>query len=251
MTELEALGMRFGCAGLRLTPLLALPGLTVLGWAPGLIRIVVLLGAAALFTALSPALTLPEAPISYALVLGREFLLGLALAFAVALPAAALAFAGRLADTQSGFSAAQVLNPGLEGEADSLIGNALALSAMVLFVSLDLHVQLLGLLAASLQVLPLGADMQGATSTTLLGAMGLQFTLGLLVVLPVVIAMFAIDVASAYATRSMPQANAYFLALPLKVVAAILILAATLRHLPTLIGRMYEASFDVLPGLLR
>lgn len=243
--------MRFGCAGLRLAPLLLLPGLTVFGWAPGLVRIVLWLVFATLLAALSPAIAMPDHGVALAALLGREFLLGLALAFAIALPAAALAFAGRLADTQAGFGAAQVLNPGLEGEADSLIGNALAITAAVLFVSLDLHVQLLQFLVSSLQLVPLGGAGEAAGPAGLLRAMSLQFLLGLLVVLPVVVAMFAMDIAAAYATRSMPQANAYFLALPLKVFAAILVLAATVRHLPMLIGRMYTAAFDQLPSVLR
>ena len=51
------------------------------------------------------------------------------------------------------------------------------------------------------------------------------------------------------ATRSMPQANVYFLALPLKVAIALLLLALTLSFAPTLVGRVYGDAFERLPAV--
>lgn len=252
MTEFEGIAMRFLSAGLRLTPLVMIPSLTVLAWAPTLVRLAVLLVLAASLAMIAPFD--PHLPSSnllqWAIALSQEFLMGLLLAFAVALPAAALSFAGRLADTQSGFSAANIINPSIEREAESLIGTALALSATVLFFALDLHLQLLAVLVDMLALHPLGTAVWTGNADTLLHAVSTQFTLGLMVAAPVSLAMFAVDLGTAYATRSMPQANVYFLALPFKVFAALLVLATTAKHLPHLIGRMYSESVFSLPRLL-
>jgi flagellar biosynthesis protein FliR len=47
----------------------------------------------------------------------------------------------------------------------------------------------------------------------------------------------------------MPQANVYFLALPLKVAVALMLLAMTLAFAPTLIGRLYQDAFARLPAV--
>ncbi|MGH8105701.1 MAG: flagellar biosynthetic protein FliR [Arenimonas sp.] len=47
----------------------------------------------------------------------------------------------------------------------------------------------------------------------------------------------------------MPQANVYFLALPLKVAIAFLLLAMTLPFMPTLIGRLYQDAFARVPAV--
>jgi flagellar biosynthetic protein FliR len=57
--------------------------------------------------------------------------------------------------------------------------------------------------------------------------------------------LFAIDLIVAYASRSMPQANAYFVALPIKVLAGFMLLAGSLRYAPPLIERMYRDAFTV------
>ena len=71
-----------------------------------------------------------------------------------------------------------------------------------------------------------------------------------MVVAPVLLGLFAIDIGVAYATRSMPQANVYFLALPLKVLVAMLLLIAALRFSPALLMRLYHDAFARVPAML-
>jgi flagellar biosynthetic protein FliR len=85
------------------------------------------------------------------------------------------------------------------------------------------------------------------TPSVFLSLLSTQFLLGLMVVLPVVLGLFAIDLGTAYASRSLPQANIYFVALPLKVMAGFALLAATLRFAPPLIERLFRAAFSSLP----
>jgi flagellar biosynthetic protein FliR len=61
--------------------------------------------------------------------------------------------------------------------------------------------------------------------------------------------LFAIDLVAAYASRSMPQANIYFVSLPIKVMAGFVLLAGSLRYAPPLIERLYRDAFTVLPRL--
>ena len=69
------------------------------------------------------------------------------------------------------------------------------------------------------------------------------------VVAPVILGLFMLDIGIAYATRSMPQANVYFLALPLKVAVALLLLALTLAFAQALVGRLYFDTLSRVPAV--
>jgi flagellar biosynthetic protein FliR len=249
---LESLSALLVFACLRYTPVLAIPALSPLSWAPGVVRVVLLLSLAWLTVAASPAVDLSLAlrnPVTLLLACASELLIGLTFGLVILLPQAGLGMAARLADMQAGLSAAAIFNPGGQNEPESLLGTLIILAATVLFFTLDLHVALFGMLTASVQALPLGGlglhlDLDG-----FMAMLGASFLLGLSVLAPVILGLFVVDVGVAYATRSMPQANVYFLALPLKVAMALLLLATTLAFAPTLIGRLFQDAFARLPAV--
>jgi flagellar biosynthesis protein FliR len=243
----------FVFALLRYLPVMTLPGFTPLGWAPSFVRMMVLLS----FTWLT-VLSLPDGtalpqlswPVGYVLVGLGELLIGMTFGLAVMLPNAALHTAGWLADMQAGLGSAALFNPGAENATESLLGHALMLAATVLFFTMDLHVQLFQGLSASTRVLPLGGLAFRPDSEAFFGMLGTSFVAGLMLVAPLMIGMLCLDIGVGYATRSMPQANVYFLVLPLKVAVALLILALTLAYAPMLIGRLYKQALDQVPAVL-
>ena len=155
----------------------------------------------------------------------------------------------RLADTQAGLSAASLFNPGGQHEPESLFGTVVLLGAGVLFFTLDLHVLLFRVLASSVLAMPLGGIGLHLDMDAWLAMVGRSFVLGLAVVAPVILGLFMLDIGIAYATRSMPQANVYFLALPLKVAVALLLLALTLAFAPALVGRLYFDTLSRVPAV--
>lgn len=252
MTTLEATVLLLAFAMLRYAPVLAIPALSPLSWAPATIRIALLLALAWLTVLAAPSLApLPHWRSSAGLILASasELLIGLTFGLAILLPQAAIGMGARLADMQAGLSAASLFNPNGQHEPESMLGTLLLMAATVLFFTLDLHVQLFQLLTLSVQAMPLGGLGLHLNLDAFLAMVGGSFILGLMVVAPVVIGLFAVDVGVAYATRSMPQANVYFLALPLKVAVALLLLAMTLAFAPTLIGRLYQDAFARLPAV--
>ena len=252
MTALELFAALFVFASLRYLPVLAIPALSPLSWAPGVVRLCLLL-AVTWLTVLAAPDVLPRPywrqPIGLLLACASELLLGLTFGLAILLPQAALSFAARLADMQAGLSAAALFNPGGEHEPESMLGTVMMLAATVLFFSLDLHLRLFQAVSASVHALPLGQLGIRLDPEAFFEMLGSSFVLGLAVVAPVILGLFVVDVGVAYATRSMPQANVYFLALPLKVALALLLLAMTLAFAPALIGRLYQDAFARLPAV--
>jgi flagellar biosynthetic protein FliR len=130
-----------------------------------------------------------------------------------------------------------------------LIGTTVQWAGMMVFFTLGIHLRLLQGMVASIDVVPLGSGRLTLLPETFIAMLSSQFLLGMMVVAPVVLGLFAIDLAVAYASRSMPQANVYFVALPLKVLAGFVLLAGSLRFAPQLIERLYRDAFSVLPGM--
>lgn len=247
MHDLTPTVIRFVFAAARFAPVLIVPALTPFSWVPGLIRIMVLVAVAILATAVAPAETMVgiDQPLAFGLALLGESAYGLALALAVMLPLAAIGFSARVVDMQSGVAAMALFNPSVR-TTESMAGTVLQWAGTLVFFALGFHLLLLKGLVASTRFAPLGSaglSMSPAHFAILLGA---QFMLGLAVVAPIILGLFAIDLGIAFASRSMPQANIYFVALPLKVAAGFLLLAATLAFAPQLIGRLFAQAFGAV-----
>jgi flagellar biosynthetic protein FliR len=240
----------FMLAMARFAPLLMVPAFGPMAWVPGTVRVIVLvaLGVTALgaadTTLIHPATM--DSPLLFGLALGGESLVGLTFSLAVVLPMAALGFASRLVDTQSGVAAASLFNPTTH-TTESLFGTVIQWGGMVAFFALGLHLVLLRGLLGSMDLVPLGSGKLLLSPGVFLSLLSTQFLLGLMVVLPVILGLFAIDLGTAYASRSMPQANIYFVALPVKLLAGFALLAGALRFAPALIERLFRQAFSFLP----
>lgn len=253
MDPLTAIAVSIVLASMRYLPLLVLPALSPLAWIPIQIRIVLMLAFAWLTVLSLPVGAMPApvgGPLGLVLPALGELLIGTVFGLAFMLPRAALHTSGWLVDMQAGLGAATLFNPATAGDTESLVGHALLLGATVLFFVLDLHLQLFKAIAASLHWLPLGQARLHADPEGFLQMLGTAFLAGLMVVAPVVIGLFCVDLAVGYATRSMPQANVYFLALPLKVAVAMGLMALTLSYAPVLMGRLFQGAYESLPTVL-
>lgn len=253
MNAVEQLSSAFGLAFLRYLPAVALPALTPLRWAPPLVRIVLTAGLAWL-TVLSLSQdglsTVGSGDFNWIAAAVGELSVGLAFGLVLMIPMAALNLAGWVLDIQAGLSAGTLFNPGAQGDMQSLIGTAIGLLATVLFFVLDLHLEFYKAIIASARVLPLGRMGADFSLDALLGLIGNGFLLGLAVVMPVVVALFAVDVGVGYASRAMPQANVFFLVLPMKIAVALLLMVIVLPFIPALIERLFLDSFQRLPSLI-
>lgn len=248
----ETIVIRFAFACARFAPVLIVPALTPFAWVPGLIRVTVLVLVAVLATAVAPSSAVAigiDQPLAFGLALLGEGVFGLVLALAVMLPMAAIGFSAGVVDIQSGVAAMALFNPTIRTTA-SMAGTVTQWAGTLIFFALGFHLLLLKGLVASTQFAPLGSAGFSMSAGRFVALLGTQFILGLAVVAPVILGLFAIDLGIAYASRSMPQANIYFVALPLKVAAAFLLLAADLSFAPQLIGRVFGQAFDVVSASL-
>ncbi|HVI55102.1 MAG TPA: flagellar biosynthetic protein FliR [Luteibacter sp.] len=225
---------------LRFAPLLIIPAVTPFSWAPLHVRILLLFVLSVLLAGVAPLGSLPDGLFAATV---SELLIGGCYGLAVMLPMAALGLSARVLDIQAGLASASLFNPSLQTN-DTTLGSALSMVGTFAFFALGFHLLVVRSLIASARWLPLGAGARLPAAAALFAMLGSQFLLGLMVVMPVMIGLFAIDVFVAIASRSMPQANIYFLALPMKVAAVLVLLAASLKMAPTLMARLFRDALD-------
>jgi len=249
MENMDVLVSVFLLAMARFAPLLMVPAFTPFNWVPASIRMCVLLALTLLAVGVShsPVVPLdPARPLAFVLAMGGECVMGFSISLAVFLPAAALGFSARVVDMQSGVAAASLFNPATH-TTEALAGTVVQWAGMLVFFALGMHLLLLQGMVASIDLVPLGSGAVLVSPDLLLSKLSSQFLLGLMVSAPTILGLFAIDLAVAYASRSMPQANVYFVALPIKMLAGFVLLAGSLRFAPPLIERMYRDAFTALP----
>lgn len=253
MDAVERFSGLLALAFVRYLPPVALSGMTPLRWAPPLIRIVLALGLAWITVLASPldgGMPGDQTAMAWIVAAAGELTIGLVFGLVLLVPQAALHTSGWLVDVQAGLSAATLFNPGAQGDMQSMLGTAVMLVSTVLFFTLDLHLDLYRALVASTRVLPLGQAGIHLNIAGYFGLLGSSFLLGLMLVVPIVLGLLAVDLGVAYASRSMPQANVYFLVLPLKIVVALLLMVATLPFVPALLERLFRDAFARTPALL-
>ena len=235
----------------RVAPLTLLPSVNLLARVPTQVRLAVTFAFAVLLGALGASQAAPLPTTQYALVLAAlsELGLGLALVLPIHFALGALRSMGRMVDMQIGFGAAGIVDPTTDN-AEAFLGSALAFTATVMFFLWDLHHEAIRGLAASTQIVPLGSGWAPGDPSWLGIALAEQFLLALMVVAPIVVVLFLLDLTIAYTSRLMPQVNIYFMSLPLKLAVGMLVAAATFAVAAAPIARAFERALARWPQIL-
>lgn len=181
-----------------------------------------------------------EAPGAFFSAAAAELVIGVALVFGVFAAFGAFLFGGRLLDMQVGFGIANVFDPVTRTQGP-LLGGTLGLLALVVFFAVDGHHLLIRGVVYSLERFPPGRPLSALNAAAVVEQFGTVFALGVLVVSPAVILLLLLDAGLAVEARTMPQMNVFFVAMPLKVVAGVLMLALSMRYLAPVLARAFDS----------
>jgi flagellar biosynthesis protein FliR len=80
---------------------------------------------------------------------------------------------------------------------------------------------------------------------------GLMFSLGTVLVAPVVAVLLLLDAGLAMAAKTMPQMNVFMISIPVKIVVGLLMLAALAPFLSGILRRIFESIFTYWQALAR
>lgn len=227
---------------LRLLPIFVVMPLTIFTRAPIFFRLIIVLAISVILSGLVPI----EHSVITISVIVSEFLLGIVLAFGFHTAFASLDLVGKLLDLQIGINTAGVFDPS-SSHLNGVISDLLIAIAGVLFFILNLHYTLLNGLVALFRVVPLGTfNFQLLNIKKLVSLMGEQFIFAFIILLPVILGVWLVDIAFAIMSRSMPQANIYFLALPVKFIAGLVLLMLAMPMIVQNVPHLFDEPLKLI-----
>jgi flagellar biosynthetic protein FliR len=240
-------------AGLAL--LLVRPGMIVMATpffgalnAPTQIRVGLTLLLAVLM-AMSAPVPASRPATGLAVVILREIAIGLAIAMAVRVLIGAAEFAGHFIGYQIGLSLGSLIDP-QSGVRNNILAMLYANVVVVLCLATNVHHTLIRALRDSYTALPIGfGAIGGSLVSSVADLLGVVFMLGLRISAPVVVVLVLVEFALGLLARVAPSLNVIIAGAPVRIVAGLLVLAASLVGLPALLSRYVPTVFERAAGL--
>ena len=178
------------------------------------------------------------------LMLGEEILIGVLLGMTARLTISALQVAGSVVAQQLGLGFVTAVDP-TQGQQGAIVGNFLTLLGVTLLFATNLHHLIIAALDDSYSLfrpgeVPLTGDMAALITQTISGA----FRIGIQLSAPFLVFGIVFNVALGLVSRLMPQMQVFFVAMPLSIMAGLLILLFV-------IGVMMTTFLGYAEGVLR
>ena len=173
----------------------------------------------------------------------EQVLVGIAIGFSMQIVLAAMGFAGEFIGVQMGFGIASLFDP-QSGFSVPVISNFFSLTGLVLFLALNGHLVLLGVLFRSFELVPIAAHAGiaagGWRSLALTGAA--LFQMGLWLALPVIAVLLAAHVSIALLSRVAPQFNVISVGFSVFILVGIAATVAVVPFFVPAVSRMIETG---------
>lgn len=176
-----------------------------------------------------------------------EVMMGFLVGCVLKIVFAALDFAGENISFVMGLSIASAFDPAT-GSAKPIVGNVLAMLAMVIALMLDFHHIIFMMIAKSLTTTPLGGFL---ASQSLLKYIASDFSniflIGFTMAFPIICIILMSDIVFGMIMKTHPQFNLLVIGFPVKIALAffviILIIPAIMHHFSIDLGQALEALY--------
>lgn len=215
------------------------------------VRVKLLLGLA-ITIAIAP--TLQQIPVAEPasgmglLILAQQIVIGFAMGFSMRLVFSAVDMAGMMISNQMGLGFATAYDPASASQTP-VISEFLGVLALLIFMAINGHLMVIATLGKSFAVLPIGAG--AAASSTWLNiasAGGIIFSSGVLLALPLVVAMLITNIALGILVRVAPQLNLLAIGFPVTILLGFSSLLLSLSYLSMPIQQMFEFGLQSMLG---
>ncbi|WP_078380883.1 flagellar biosynthetic protein FliR [Sutcliffiella halmapala] len=189
----------------------------------------------------------------FILLVVKEMMVGLLIGLVAYMILSAIQIAGGFIDFQMGFAIANVIDP-QTGSQSPIIGQFFYMFAMLLLLSVNGHHLMLDgifysyeLISITQAWLPLGDER---LLEYVLKAVNMMFIVALQLAIPIVGALFLVDVALGIVARTVPQLNVFVVGLPLKIGVSFIAIIFSMTILFTLFYKLFELMLHTMRGLM-
>lgn len=185
-----------------------------------------------------------------AMLIGQEIIIGVAIGLTVQLAFAAVAMAGEQIAASMGLGFASMVDP-QTGAQSPVLTQFMSVMLLLIFLVVEGHHVLLRHVIASYSVLPVGGDfLDPKMFLDLVRAAGLLFSAAFVIGLPLIAALFFVNVVVGLLTRVAPQMNIFSVGFPLTIFIGFVLLAIALpsmsRSIATLLNVVSQVARDVI-----
>ena len=178
-----------------------------------------------------------------------EVIIGAAMAASLMAGFAAFNIGGRILDFQVGYGIAGLVDPATRNNMP-LVGSMFTIAAVMIFYLIDGHWAMLKVVQLSYEALPIGSHIFNLNLGSLIAYFGSCFAFGFMVVAPVVLCLFLVDIGMAFMSRTMPQMNVFVMSLSLKVIVGLIVLAIAFPFAGNIIRKIFNSVFESWNQLL-
>ncbi|MDG5766734.1 flagellar biosynthetic protein FliR [Balneolales bacterium ANBcel1] len=192
----------------------------------------------------------PESGIIFMLMaIIQEVLTGVALGLVGQLVFAGLDLAGRLISIQVALSFANVVDS-MTQQQSSVVSNMFNLLAILIFLSIGGDKIYILALAHSFEHIPVSTAQLASASPLFLEMATYLFITGVQIASPFLVVLFMLNLSFAIFARIMPQANIFFIALPVKLGVGMILLVLVVPYLPIAFDIMFQRLFEYLSMMI-
>ncbi|MFP6557580.1 flagellar biosynthetic protein FliR [Paraburkholderia sp. B3] len=177
-------------------------------------------------------------------ILANQFLIGVALGFIMQIVFGIVMTAGDLMGLGMGLGFASFFDPQADTNA-SAVSSLLNTIAMLTFLVLDGHLQMIAALVDSFQSVPIAANVLGAAGWRQIADWGsVLFATGALLALPVIVALLISNLCLGILNRAAPQIGIFQVGFALTTLVGMLIALMMVPNLIPFFARLFDAGID-------
>ncbi|MBK8893205.1 MAG: flagellar biosynthetic protein FliR [Propionivibrio sp.] len=182
------------------------------------------------------------------LVLAQQMIIGFAMGFVVRLVFSAVDMAGMMISNQMGLGFATAYDPQSASQTP-VISEFLGVLSLLIFLATNGHLMVIATLGKSFTVLPIGTGSVAAgTWSNIANAGGIIFSSGVLLALPIVVALLITNIALGILVRVAPQLNLLAIGFPVTLALGFFVLLVSLSHLSLPLQTLFEFGLQSMLG---
>lgn len=184
-------------------------------------------------------------------ILIQQLLIGMAIGFIMRVVFAAVEAAGEIVGLQMGLGFASFFDPQSAGQT-IVISQFFNLLASLLFLAVNAHLLLLGILVESFKSLPISPQPLSAAGFYSVANYGsVVFSIGLQLALPLIAILLMTNLALGILTRSAPQLNIFAIGFPITLGVGLIALDITLPYFTPQFEHMFRNGFAATTAVIR
>jgi flagellar biosynthesis protein FliR len=184
-------------------------------------------------------------------ILVQQLLIGVAIGFIMRVVFAAVEAAGEIVGLQMGLGFASFFDPQSAGQT-LVLSRFFNMLAILVFLAVNAHLLLLGVLVESFQTLPISTQPLAAAGFYNVAAFGSTvFAVGLQLALPLITILLMTNLALGILTRSAPQLNIFAIGFPITLGVGLIVLDLTLPYFVPQLEQMLQNGFDATATVIR